>query len=81
MTSKDAQWWITGGFDNDQLTSTEIYNVTQNDFFTYVELPKAMHYSNAVAVSDTETVFLGKENINGFFKYSEISILRISVLR
>lgn len=54
-------WWVTGG----ETISTELYDDTTRQFYSYVDLPKTMSYHNMVNINDTHTVILGGAYTSG----------------
>ncbi len=50
---------MTGGYDGDFLSSTEMYDSATKRFSPYIDLPKAIGYHNLVNINNTHMVLLG----------------------
>ena len=65
----DELWWIVGGTTtlNVKLKSTEIFNVTSNQFTKYFDLPMGMVYHNIFNINDTHVALISPSETNNIY--------------
>ena len=56
----DELWWVTGGYVSGPsfLQSTEVFNVSSNEFKPYLDLPQAFEYHNVFTMNETHVAIV-----------------------